>query len=426
MARLIDRFAPPKSDVRAQTSTVSIVGPDEPEKLLTDYKGYANFGYAGNGPIWSLIQVRAQALSEIEFVYQDVKSRELSGHVELLHNPWPGGSAGDLETAIELDVSLAGNAYVHRQTGQRSLDILRPDWVEIIVNQTGPHKELMGYLYYEDGKRDKEPVHLHKTDVARIAPMPDPLSAFRGMSWITAVAREGDADSLMTKHKGKFFTNGATATLAVTAQSNLTEPQRKALKKQFQAKQAGWENAYKTIFLEGGADVKVVGQGLEQISFSQVQGKGETRLAAAANVPPIVAGFSEGLQAGTYSNYGQAVRKFIDFFCRPRWRQDCEALGRLVDVPAGKRVWYDDRQISFLQQDAKDAAEIRKANASTLEALIRTGFTAQSAIEAVASGRFDDLDHTGLVSVQLQPPGTTVPSDSQKSGTVTDDGETDD
>jgi hypothetical protein len=90
-------------------------------------------------------------------------------------------------------------------------------------------------------------------------------------------------------------------------------------------------------------------------------------------------------------------------------------LGRIVDVPAGSRLWYDDRKISFLQQDAKDAAEIRKEDALTLEALIRAGYTAESALVAVTSGRYDGLTHTGLTSVQLQPPGSENP--------VTDDGD---
>lgn len=425
MARLIDRFITPAStgETRSEASSVTMFGGAEPEWKLTDYKSYVQHGYAGNGPIWSLIQTRAQALSEIEFRYQDLESLELLGRVPLLDVPWEGGSAGDLETAIEVDVSLDGNAFVYRAPGSDSLDLLRPDRVDIVGDFISPVSyRRLGYLYFPNGRQD-EGIRLNLQDVAHIAPMPDPLTMFRGQSWIRAIAQEGDADSLMTKHKGKFFTNGATATLAVTAESNLTESQRKALKSQFQAKQAGWQNAYKTIFLEGGADVKVVGSGLEQISFSQVQGKGETRLAAAAQVPPIVAGFSEGLQSGTYSNYSQAVRKFIDFFCRPRWRQDCESLSALVGVPAGQRLWYDDRRISFLQQDAKDAAAIRKEDALTIESLIRGGFTPDSAKEAVTSGRYEGLEHTGLVSVQLQPPGTSVSTGSQDSGTVTDDGE---
>jgi hypothetical protein len=37
--------------------------------------------------------------------------------------------------------------------------------------------------------------------------------------------------------------------------------------------------------------------------------------------------------------------------------------------------------------------------------LLDGGFTAESAIAAVTTGDFDALEHTGLLSVQLQEPG---------------------
>lgn len=428
MARLIDRVLPRPAAEDRSSSAVTIVGPNTSEKILESYADFVEDGYQSNAPIWSLIQVRAQALSEVEFWWQDIRTKELVEPVEELREPWVGGSAGDLETVVEVDVSLAGNAYMRLDPATKKFTRLHPMSVDVVVraDRNRTNVELLGYDYYPEGDRNGKRVRLTADEVAHIAPMPDPTAHFRGQSWISAVAREADGDILMTKHKNKFFTNGATSTLAVTAESSLTEDQRTTLRKQFQAKQAGWQNAYKTIFLEGGADVKVIGANMEQVTFSQVQGRGETRLAAAANVPPIVAGFSEGLQAGTYSNYGQAVRKFVDFFCRPRWRQDCEAYTSVLTPPReGLRVWYDDRAVSFMQQDAADAAAIRKEDALTIESLIRSGYTPESAVEAVTTGRFDGIKHTGLVSVQLQPPGVSV--DSQDSGIVppTDDGEPD-
>jgi hypothetical protein len=60
---------------------------------------------------------------------------------------------------------------------------------------------------------------------------------------------------------------------------------------------------------------------MKQIDFKVTQGHGETRIAAAAGVPPIIVGLSEGLEAATYSNYGQARRRFADVTMRPLWRE---------------------------------------------------------------------------------------------------------
>jgi hypothetical protein len=64
---------------------------------------------------------------------------------------------------------------------------------------------------------------------------------------------------------------------------------------------AGADNAWKTLNLYPGADVTVVGANLKDIDFKNVRGGGETRIAAAAGVPPVIVGLSEGLAAATYS-----------------------------------------------------------------------------------------------------------------------------
>jgi hypothetical protein len=167
----------------------------------------------------------------------------------------------------------------------------------------------------------------------------------------------------------------------------------------------GLDNAYKTLFLTAGADVKVVGTNLKDLDMKAVQGAGETRICAAARVPPIIAGFSEGLESATYSNYGQARRAFADLTMRPMWRGIAGALQSIIYVPSDAELWYDDRDIPFLQEDLKDAAEIQQLESSTIATYVREGFTPESAIAAVQNHDNSLLVHTGLVSVQLQTPG---------------------
>jgi hypothetical protein len=55
-----------------------------------------------------------------------------------------------------------------------------------------------------------------------------------------------------------------------------------------------------------------------------------------------------------------------------------------------------------------DAANITNVQAATIANLVKEGFTADSAKAAVVAGDMTLLKHTGLLSVQLQPPGATV------------------
>jgi hypothetical protein len=111
--------------------------------------------------------------------------------------------------------------------------------------------------------------------------------------------------------------------------------------------------------------VKVVGADMRQLDFKATQGAGETRICAAARVPAIIVGVSEGLESATYSNYGQARRAFADLTMRPMWRDFAHSLATIVQVPSDSELWYDDRDIPFLQEDVKDEAEIRRSRPVT-------------------------------------------------------------
>jgi hypothetical protein len=85
-------------------------------------------------------------------------------------------------------------------------------------------------------------------------------------------------------------------------------------------------------------------------------------------------------------------------------------------VPRNRRgevdseLWFDTADMPLLREDAKDAAEIEQIKATTITILVREGFTAESAMAAVMGQDMALLKHTGLVSVQLQPPGIVQPA----------------
>ena len=102
---------------------------------------------------------------------------------------------------------------------------------------------------------------------------------------------------------------------------------------------------------------------------------------------------------------------------RDLWGDVAGSLATIINVPGGSELYYDDRNISFLQEDEKDAAEIQQAHAGTINTLIIAGFEPDAVVDAVLSGDYSRLTgkHTGLFSVQLQPAGTELP-DPTKNG----------
>jgi hypothetical protein len=162
------------------------------------------------------------------------------------------------------------------------------------------------------------------------------------------------------------------------------------------------------LFTGGGADVTVVGADMRQLDFKVVQGAGETRIAAASGVGAVIAQFSEGMQGSSLNagNYAASRRRFGDVTMRHLWQEACGALRVLVTPPRNAELWYLADDIPFLQEDAKDAADIEQVKAVSLRQLIEAGFDPETAVRTVDERDVTLLTHTGNVSVQLQPPGT--------------------
>jgi len=390
------------------------------EEVPGDYSTYVELAYKQNGVVFACMLVRQLLFSEARFNFRRFRQGrpgELFGTdaLRILEQPWANGTTGDLLTRMIQDADLAGNFYGVRRGNQ--LRRLRPDWVTIVLgtNQAMADRdtvndidtEVIGYIYHPGGRNSGvEPDYLQRETVVHFAPIPDPAAKYKGMSWLTPVISEIVGDKAAMTHKGRFFENAATPNLLIKMDPAVDQTRFDQWISKFRTQYEGEANAYRTLFLGGGADASIIGANMEQTDFKAVMGHSETRIAAAAGVPPVIVGLSEGLAASTYSNYSQARRRFADGTMRPLWRNVAGSLQKIIDVPAGSQLWYDDRDVPFLQEDMKDAADIQQVQSQAIKGLTEAGFTPESVVKAIVSGDLQQLTHTGTFSVQLQPPGT--------------------
>lgn len=387
------------------------------EEIENNFGAYIQGAYKANGVIFATSLARSLLFTEARFAWRrlvDGRPSDLfyDSGLELLRRPWPNGTTGELLARAEQDVTAAGNFYVAVE-GER-LRRLRPDWVSIVL--TAPPEEAVesdvkGYLYRPGGLGAKTDGKLYlPEEVAHWSPIPDPEAQYRGMSWMAPVLREVLADKAATTHKLRFFQNGATLGPVVSLKETVTKEQFADFIRAMNEAHQGADNAYKTMYVGGGASVTLSTADLRQLDFKGTQGAGETRITAAGGVPAVIVGLSEGLQAATYSNYSQARRKFGDHWARPQWRSFCAAMEPLLSAPDNAELWYDDRDIAFLREDQKDAASIQQIKAQTVRQYLDAGFSPESVIAAVEADDLGLLAHSGLYSVQLQPPGATDPA----------------
>lgn len=387
--------------------------PASGEKISSDFKSYSTIGYQGNGVVFSVLNARLRLFTEATFKYRSLADKRLFGDqsLGLLEDPWPNGSTSELLGRMIQDADLAGNSFI-RQVDDGRLDRLRPDWVEIASTRLrdrngAPYREVLGVVYTEGGEGGGEQGEFFPVEeVAHWSPVPDPLANWRGMSWLTPVIREINADLSMSMHKQQFFDNAATPNMVVKYAGKIAPESLKKLQEQMQAKHGGVQNAGKALFLDSGADLTVVGLDFDKMAFTALQAAGEVRIASAGGTPPIVAGLQGGLDASTMANYAAAYRNFADSTMNGLWRGACSVLAKFAVPPAEAQLWFDTSDIPALR-DAE--MERQKGNAQMSIAvmnLVNAGYDPGTVISAVVSGDMTLLKHSGLISVQLLKPNT--------------------
>lgn len=397
--------------------------PGSAEELPDDgFAGLVEGTFRRNPIVFAVESARTLLFAEARFQWQrmtDGRPGDLWGNRDLgiLERPWPGGTTGDLMGAMLLHADFGGTAFPVRR-GNR-IRLLRPDWVTVVLgspndpNDDGSDldAELVGILYHPGGRlAGRTPISLFPGEFTTFRSTRDPMSKVVGIPWIAPVIREVLGDSAATSHKLRFFEAGATPNMVVSLDPAIQKQAFDDWIKRFEERYpGGLRSAYKTMYLGGGAKAEVVGTDLKQLDFKVVQGAGETRIAAAGRVPPIIVGLSEGLASATYSNYGQARRALADLTARPLWRAAAGALEVIVPPPSDSRLWVDDRDIPFLQEDMKDRAEIQSVQATAIRQLVDSGFNPATVVAAIEADDLGLLAHSGLYSVQLQPPNPDGP-----------------
>ena len=388
-----------------------------------------------NPVVMSAVSVRSQVLAEAVPQWEDLSSPldEEVGHgaglaagerrffdtaaTLGLHRPFPGGTIASMLGQMEVDASFLGNSYWYREqdgAARGQYTWLDPCKMRVAygarVDSTGVQygKEVVAYIYSD---QDGNEVAFLPNEVVHYKPLPGE-TPFVGRAWVASCYEDLLADNGLTRYKTSHVANAATPRLAVTFKPEVEDPDLEAVVDAINARHEGASNAFKTIALSGGADIKVLGSNLKDLDVKQVQGAIESRVAAASGVPAPILGISESLQGSSLNtgNYGAARRRFADATLRPLWREMMQAIEPTLPKPRQERpcrLWYDTGKIEFLQEDEKDAVEVFQTRAAVLNALLQAGWDADESVKAVGTMDIYALHgkHTGLQSVQLIPPG---------------------
>jgi phage portal protein BeeE len=221
-------------------------------------------------------------------------------------------------------------------------------------------------------------------EVVHWAPLPDPAADFRGMSWLTPIYRDVQGDDGLTGYKIKYLSNSASPNLLIRYAQKLQPGTVDSVRERMHARYGGVDNAFKTLVLDQGADVTVIGNSLAQMDFSGVSAVGTERILAAAAVPGVLVGLEPLRGAGR--GYQESMQKFANLWARPEWRSFFGAFSQIMDVPAGNRLWFDTGDIAALQDGELEKSQAALVRGQAVLAHVQSGATLESAAKAVDAG----------------------------------------
>lgn len=378
------------------------------------------------------IEARALVTSQWWGMFRDIRTHNVIGGSDLALFENRTVTVPMLKRA-EWHASTTGQAYLYRDRRRGRVRLLRPDYVDVILDsETDPgpgadggtlpvthalDAEVIGYLYSPPGR---PPSVLLADDVAHWKPEPHPLTEWLGTAWVSSIVKRMAGDEQADIAANKFFEHGSVPSLVYVLDKSKTPEEAEKFKAINEAQTAGLLNATRNKYLGGGTDVKVVGTALKEIGLKEWRGQLETRIAMRSRVPAIILGISEGMQGSSLNagNYGQTRRQWADGFVTPHLDGLSAALDSIVTGPTrggvGSYLSWDPDRVQIMQEDRKDAADILVALSQAARTLTDGGFEPASVVEVVTSGDVSKLEHTGLLPVQVQQPGTGTEKDGDK------------
>lgn len=389
------------------------------EQVRVDGTGQA---YSSNGVVMAVVSRRIDLFSQARFCWKRFGAGPKAMAADIFTNAdlLPLDDCVDLLAGMEFDVAMCGNSFVVRYGDV--LKRLPPQWVTIVATSdsdpeyplSAPDAKVFGYLYQPP---QGEPEAFAADEVAHYAPKPDPDAQFRGMSYLRPVLRQVANQNAYAGFLSQYWENAATPNLVMKFPPEVQRQTIETFRDLFNEKHGGSGKAFRTAFLGGGADPVVVGANLDDLASKEISAYEFSQICAAAGVPPVVVTIVPGLEsASTYANYQTSMRSFADLTVRPLWARAAIKLRPLMQpTPRGAELWYDVSGVAALQADAQDDANVMATNAQTIRALADGGWEKNSVVDAVTTGDLTRLRDTGLVSVQLLPPGQGAPTPSDES-----------
>ena len=337
----------------------------------TTYEGYVRDGYERNAVIFGALIYKVKALSGVRLraYIGDPESPEPAppDHplAKLVARPNKHQSFLEMQSVSTVYFNLAGNSYQvldRERSGELPMQILpmRPDRMFPIPTNSG----LSGYVYRPEGKSIYDTFPVLETDVMHVK-YPNPADPYEGMgvglSLMKPLARSGDVDNAFTDYLKQFTERGFILDGILKFDIEMTSEEMARVKQVWRDQHGGMDNWGGDIgVLDSGGDYQRLTPTFQEMDFSSIDTRNESRMLMPLGVPAILIGTRYGLERSTFSNHEEARRAFWQDTMLPELRWFEEEYNHFLRTEDGGFVKFDLSQVKALQGNIKEQSEAVK------------------------------------------------------------------
>lgn len=231
--------------------------------------------------------------------------------IRLMNNPNPNMSKSDFYEALAIYKELVGEWFVFVTVGEftrrpKEFTPLRPDKVKIAIDET--NGKVIGYTFRRDDGTEI-PIELDEMIHSKSF---DPLNAYRGYGPVQAGNLYLDTDNSVSLFQRNFMKNQATPSGVLSFTKKIDKEPFEKLKKEWQERQAGLDNAGKTLLINGaGAEFAKMGLSISDINMGDVKGTTSEQVRELFRVPKALLGETDS------SGLGRGNVEAIEYvFCK--------------------------------------------------------------------------------------------------------------
>lgn len=371
-------------------------------------------GYKANAAVWACVRVWARAFPEPELhVWADGASgrEKQHGHPArlLMARPNPVMGEDEFWGYVITYLALGGNAYVWKERSRAGQVIALWPFHDGQVTPVPGQTTWIERYEYDPSGGSGTPRPIDPADIIHLRWAPDPLQPTRGLAPLVSAARAVDSDNEALRYTYALLKNDAVPRTILTSQLPLGQDQVAQLRAQW-AEHYGGDRRGDIAVMSGDVSISRVGANLAELAVEAIHNIPESRIAAAFEVPAVLAGLNVGLQRANALG-GSQTDSLREFFTEsalvPRWRQVAGQFtaGLLAEFRTpGMTMEFDTATVSAFQED-----EIAKR--SSVQAAVAGGWMSVNEARAVMGLPLVDGGDVFIRPINIIPEAAVVATD---------------